>query len=168
MAGITIRIKELIKLITHLGVFGANKQGGVNRLALSYQDKEARDFLCNWFQENGFHTQIDSVGNIFGVLEIGTSSSQKVFMCGSHLDSQPNGGRFDGILGVAFACIVGLSLKEIIDSGESKSLYRYYVVACWTSEEGARFQPSLLGSRVFSRNMPLEIALNLTIQMEFL
>ena len=140
---------KLLDLINRFGEFGKTSDGGINRLALSKQDKKARDYLCSWLKANNFSLQIDHVGNIFGILKIKNALSDKVFVSGSHLDSQPNGGRYDGSIGVAMACLMGNFLQNEIYNGNRKSLYGYYVVACWTSEEGARFQPSLLGSGVF-------------------
>ena len=152
---------KLLDLINRFGEFGKTSDGGINRLALSNQDKKARDYLCSWLTDNNFSIQIDHVGNIFGTLKIKNASSDKVFVSGSHLDSQPNGGRYDGSIGVAMACLMGGFLQNEIDNGKRKSSYGYYVVACWTSEEGARFQPSLLGSGVFAGKIPLENALNI-------
>jgi len=154
--------EDALNLIERFSKFGATRQGGVNRLAASIEDKGARDYLIHWFEQNGFITLIDEVGNIFGVLEFEGSQSQSSFYCGSHLDSQPHGGRFDGTVGVAIACIAALALKELIDRNEFQTSYKRFVVACWTSEEGARFQPSLLGSRVFSGNMEVTEAWNVS------
>lgn len=140
-------------LIRQFSTFGATPDGGVNRLAATSEDKAARDCLCQWFETHGFVTLVDPVGNIFGVLELDPSQPDLSFFCGSHLDSQPQGGRFDGTLGVVMACIAGLAMKDLVKSGAIQTAYRNYVIACWTSEEGARFQPSLLGSRVFASNM---------------
>ncbi len=97
---------------------------------------------------------IDDIGNIFGVLEISSGREKDAFFCGSHLDSQFNAGRFDGALGVAYACISALIIKERIDQEELSPDYNRFVVVNWTGEEGARFQPSLLGSRVYVGDMP--------------
>ena len=154
--------EEVLALIAQFSAFGATPDGGINRLAASSEDKAARDFLCRWFNEQGFATLIDPVGNIFGVLELDPSQPDTSIYCGSHLDSQPHGGRFDGTLGVAISCIAGLAIKDLIDRGEIENSYRNYVAACWTSEEGARFQPSLLGSRVFAGTMSKQEAWRLT------
>lgn len=150
--------QDVLALIAQFSAFGATPDGGINRLAASSEDKAARDFLCRWFNEQGFATLIDPVGNIFGVLELDPSQPDTSIYCGSHLDSQPHGGQFDGTLGVAIACVAGLAIRDLIDRGEIGNSYRNYVVACWTSEEGARFQPSLLGSRVFAETMSKEEA----------
>lgn len=147
---------DLRALIDHFATFGATNAGGVERLAAGQNDKAARDFLFSWFEQHGFTTLIDEVGNLFGILELDCSQPDISVFCGSHLDSQPHGGRFDGALGVAYGCIAALALKELTDRGELSSAFRNFVVVCWTSEEGARFQPSLLGSRVFAGDMSVE------------
>ena len=124
---------ELLALIYQFGEFGKTSDGGINRLALSDQDKKARDHLCSWLTDNNFSVQIDVVGNIFGVFKIKDALSDKVFISGSHLDSQPNGGLYDGTVGVAMACVMGSFLQNEIKNGNRKSLYRYYIIACWTS-----------------------------------
>lgn len=152
------RKEDILRLIDRFARFGATLEGGIHRLAASEADKEARDYLCQWLEQNGFATLIDPVGNIFGILELKTAKSDRSFYCGSHLDSQPNGGRFDGTVGVVFACVAALAIKDLVQSGQIESTFERFVVACWTSEEGARFQPSLLGSSVFTGNLAVEDA----------
>jgi beta-ureidopropionase / N-carbamoyl-L-amino-acid hydrolase len=137
--------------------FGGGGDGSMTRLALSAQDGAARDWLGAWFRENGFTPQVDRIGNQFGHVDLAGGNAPTV-MVGSHLDSQPNGGRFDGALGVVAACeairAVGASLAE---RGLRSACN--FVVANWTNEEGARFQPSLLGSSVFAGQAELAWAL---------
>ena len=152
---------QLLGLLDEFREFGKTASGGVTRLAASSEEKLARDHLCQWLKDHGIDILIDPIGNIFGVLDLGEDYPHRAFFCGSHLDSQPEGGHFDGVLGVASACIASLFLNAKIDSGELKPAYRYFVVTCWTGEEGARFQPSLIGSSVFSGQLPLETALEL-------
>ena len=127
-------------------------------MAASTAEKDARDHLCAWLKNHGFKVLIDPIGNIFGVLDFGSENNDRAFYCGSHLDSQPEGGHFDGVLGVVCACIAALFLKENIARGAFEPRYRYFVVACWTGEEGARFQPSLIGSSVFAGQLALDKA----------
>lgn len=145
--------EDVLNLIAQFAEFGATPEGGVHRLAASDEDKAARDFLCGWFEDKGFETLIDGIGNIFGVLKLNPDASQSAFFSGSHLDTQPNGGKFDGAVGVAFSCIAALAIKDLIERRDLQSDFQSFVVTCWTSEEGARFQPSLLGSRVFAGNL---------------
>lgn len=149
---------ELLAFLHSFRQFGATASGGVTRLAASPEEAAARDHLCDWFKANEFDIQIDSIGNIFGFLDFGTTYGDRAFYCGSHLDSQPEGGNFDGVLGVASACIAGQELRKLIQSGTLVPTYRFFVVVCWTGEEGARYQPSLLGSSVFCGQLPPEVA----------
>ena len=101
---------------------------------------------------------IDPIGNIFGILAIGNDRNGRAFFCGSHLDSQPEAGKFDGALGVVYACVGAKFLTKLIENKEFAPAFDYFVVCCWTAEEGARFQPSLIGSRVYSGELSLEDA----------
>ena len=152
---------QLLGLLDAFQRFGATKSGGVTRLAASKEEALARDHLCEWLKLNGLDILVDPIGNIFGILDFGPREIERAFYCGSHLDSQPEGGNFDGVLGVASACVAALSLKQKILRGQLEPTYRYFVVACWTAEEGARFQPSLLGSSVFSGHLSLDEAWDL-------
>lgn len=149
----------LLDLFHDLGAFGATESGGTSRLAASAEDGQARDFLCAWLKRHGFEILVDPIGNIFGVLDFGRGDESRCFFSGSHLDSQPDGGRFDGTLGVACACVAGVAMQQAIAAGKLEPTYRFYVAACWTGEEGARFQPSLLGSSAFVGSIPFEWAL---------
>jgi len=149
---------QVLDLLQAFGTFGKTAEGGYSRLAAGPEEKRARDHLCGWLRDHGFTVIIDPVGNIFGVLDLCVTDSERAFFCGSHLDSQPNGGNFDGCLGVVCACVAALFLKERIAAGQVHPAFRYYVVTCWTGEEGARFQPSLIGSSVFSGALHLEDA----------
>lgn len=142
--------------------FGKTELGGVSRLAASVADGQARDYLCDWLKKNGLDITVDAVGNIFGTLDLECGDPDQHFFCGSHLDSQPNGGRFDGALGVVCACIAALLIKERVKAGKISPTCGRIVVACWTSEEGARFQPSLLGSGVFTGKLSEATALSIT------
>ena len=153
---------QVLELLHAFGKFGRTEAGGISRLAASAEDKAARDHLCRWLKAHGFVVLVDAIGNIFGVLDFGVTDTDRVFFSGSHLDSQPNGGNYDGCLGVVCACIAALHLKSKIAEKELVPTYRYYVVSCWTGEEGARFQPSLIGSSVFEGTLELNDAWGLT------
>lgn len=152
---------QLLALLGEFGKIGKTGTGGINRLAAGSSDGQARDHLCAWLNDHGFAVQVDPIGNIFGVLDFGSSKGDHAFYCGSHLDSQPDGGNFDGVLGVVCACIAALYLKTRVDRAELDPFFRYFVVVCWTGEEGARFQPSLIGSSVFSGKLDLQTAWDL-------
>lgn len=152
---------QLLQLLNGFGKIGKTGTGGICRLVASQADKQARDHLCIWLNNHEFSVQVDPIGNIFGVLDFGNGNGDRAFFCGSHLDSQPDGGNFDGALGVACACVAALYLKSRIDHSELELNYRYFVVVCWTGEEGARFQPSLIGSSVFAGKLDVEMAWSL-------
>lgn len=150
---------EVLKLLSEFSAFGATDAGGVSRLACSRQDGAARDHFVNWLKRNDFEVQIDPIGNIFGWINIGEKDGERAFLCGSHLDSQPDGGRFDGVLGVVTAMVVAKSLKDASALNRISSEFDKLAVVAWTNEEGARFQPSLLGSGAFSKSIPLDSAM---------
>ncbi|MDX1784725.1 MAG: M20 family metallo-hydrolase [Roseovarius sp.] len=153
------RHSDFLRLFQEFASFGAFAGGGVNRLVASAEDGAARDHLCNWLRGHGFEVQVDAVGNIYGIINIAGAVGGGTFYCGSHLDSQPMGGRFDGALGVVCACHAALAARRAADEGRLHSRYSRLVVVCWTGEEGARYQPSLLGSRVATGDMSASDAL---------
>jgi len=122
---------------------GATESGGVNRPALSDENREARDTLVEWFEDAGLSVTVDEMGNIFGRRE-GANPDLAPVLFGSHVDSQYNGGRFDGIVGVLGALEVVETLNDADETTE-----RPLEVVAWSNEEGVRFQPDMLGSGVF-------------------
>lgn len=149
---------DLFALFAQLSQFGATPRGGLSRVAANAADGQARDAFRDWMTTRGFDVLVDAVGNMFGVLDLGAGADAHVF-CGSHLDSQPDGGRFDGTLGVVFAAMAALELREAVARGDLVPACRYLVVVNWTNEEGARFQPSTMGSGVFTGALRAEDAL---------
>lgn len=141
-----------------ISTFGGGPDGSMNRLTLSAEDGRARDWLGSWFKANGFVQAVDAIGNQFGSMAL-AGANAPVVMVGSHIDSQPNGGRFDGPLGVIAACEAILAVRERLKAENRLSACNFKVVN-WTNEEGARFQPSLLGSSVFSGAADLDWALD--------
>lgn len=136
---------------------GATPEGGVDRPALTDAHRDARDWLRGVFAERGYACRIDGIGNLFGVLER-AGPDAPVVMVGSHLDSQPGGGRFDGAYGVVAAIAAIEALNEA--AARSGTAPRCnFAVSDWMNEEGARFQPSLLGSGVFGGEHALDFAL---------
>ena len=140
--------------LTEISRFGATQGGGLDRLAAGDHDRDARDYLV---AAAGDHTvDVDPVGNVF-VTRQGTEPDLAPVLIGSHLDSQPKGGRFDGTYGV----VAGLEvLRALDDAGVRTS--RSIVLANWTNEEGARFSPSMLGSAVHTGRHDLADALSRT------
>ena len=128
-----------------LAKIGATPKGGVNRAALSPLDIEARAQFARWGVGLGLASSIDPMGNLF-IRRDGSDANAAPVMSGSHLDTQPSGGRFDGIYGV----LAGLEALEAIDSAGIETR-RPIEAAVWTNEEGVRFQPGCMGSLGFTR-----------------
>jgi len=149
---------QVLALLNEFSSYGQIGRGGISRVTGTAEEKKARDYLCRWLINHGLTVMIDPIGNIFGILAIGNDRNGRAFFCGSHLDSQPEAGKFDGALGVVYACVGAKFLTKLIENKEFAPAFDYFVVCCWTAEEGARFQPSLIGSRVFSGELSLEDA----------
>ncbi|TVQ55009.1 MAG: Zn-dependent hydrolase [Rhodobacteraceae bacterium] len=142
-------------LMTEVSRFGATPEGGLNRPALTAEHGQARDWLCATLRERGYAVSVDAIGNVFGVLDL-AGPDAPLIMSGSHLDSQPMGGRFDGAYGVVAALAAIEAVRARLDPGAARC---NFAVADWMNEEGARFQPSLLGSGVFGGEHTLDFAL---------
>ena len=123
---------------------GATPKGGCNRAALTDLDIEARALFTGWARELGFACTIDPVGNLFARRE-GRDPDAPPIISGSHLDTQPSGGRFDGIFGV----LAALEALQAIEAAGIDTV-RPLEAAVWTNEEGVRFQPGCLGSFAFT------------------
>jgi beta-ureidopropionase / N-carbamoyl-L-amino-acid hydrolase len=137
--------KRLQGTLEEMAKIGATPNGGVQRLALSDEDKRARDLFVKWLQQIDLEVRIDEMGNIFGRRK-GTNNDLSPVMSGSHIDSQPKGGRFDGILGILGALEVLRTLQE--NKVETK---RPMTVVVWTNEEGTRFAPAMQCSGVWAK-----------------
>ncbi len=135
---------------------GRFRDVGLRRLALSAEDKQMRDLFVGWARSAGCSVEIDRLGNIFA-RRAGTDPSLPPVAIGSHLDTQICGGRYDGILGV----LCGL---EVVRTLNDKGLQtkRGIEVICWTNEEGARFNPPMMGSMAFAGVLPLDSVLATT------
>lgn len=144
------------QMMDEVSVFGATPAGGLDRQTASVADGEARRWLMDIFQAEGLDTLIDPVGNMFGVLNLAGPDAE-VVLTGSHLDSQPKGGRFDGTYGVVAAVAAVRAVKEAI-SKSTLTATKNLAVVNWTNEEGARFAPSLLGSNVFIGKLDVQSA----------
>jgi len=129
---------------------GGTPKGGVNRQALSPEDAAARNLLASWAKARGFAVSTDAIGNLF-VRREGTDAKAKPVMSGSHMDSQPTGGRFDGMFGV----LAAFEALEALEDADIKTK-RPLVAVAWTNEEGSRFQPGAMGSAVFAGHNRLE------------
>jgi beta-ureidopropionase / N-carbamoyl-L-amino-acid hydrolase len=121
---------------------------GLRRLALSPEDKQVRDLFVSWAREAGCEVEVDPVGNIFA-RRPGTDPSLAPVAIGSHLDTQICGGRYDGVLGV----MCGLETIRTLNEHGIQTR-RAIEVIVWTNEEGARFNPPLMGSLAFAHKLP--------------
>jgi beta-ureidopropionase / N-carbamoyl-L-amino-acid hydrolase len=136
-----------------LGRIGETPRGGLTRLALTDEDRRGRDLLVRWMKEAGLAVSVDQMGNIFGI-RAGMETLAPVLM-GSHADSVPTGGKYDGQLGVLCA----LEALRSLDDRRARTRHPVGMVI-FTNEEGARFQPAMIGSGVMAGKIPLEDAYN--------
>ena len=143
---------RLMSRLERLAAAGARADGGVDRLALTDADREGRDLVAGWMRALGLEVGIDAIGNVVG-LRRGLEEGAPVMM-GSHIDTVRTGGRYDGALGV----LAGLEVVETLAEAGVVTR-RPLAVAFFTNEEGARFQPDMFGSLVFTGALPLEEAL---------
>ncbi|ETI20504.1 hypothetical protein G647_08541 [Cladophialophora carrionii CBS 160.54] len=127
-------------------------RAGLSRLTLTDEDKQARDWFVATTESLGCKTHVDQMGNIFAVRP-GLNNDRPATFAGSHLDSQPSGGRFDGVLGVA----AGIEMLRVLNENWIETEGPVGVVN-WTNEEGARFPVSMMGSSVWAGRIPIEKA----------
>lgn len=153
--GLFLDVAAFHLLFDAVAAIGSTPLGGLNRVAASHEDGQSRDLVCAWLTQRNFKISVDQVGNIYAFLNLAGPSAPWV-LTGSHLDSQPRGGRFDGAYGVIGACIVADAMRTCARQGFSHNLG----VVIWTNEEGARFSPSMLGSGVFAGRYTSDFALS--------
>ena len=139
-----VREDRLWQRHADMAKLGGTPKGGVNRQALSAEDAAARNLLGTWAKARGFEVFTDAIGNLF-VRREGTDARALPVLSGSHMDSQPTGGRFDGMYGVLAAFE---ALEALEDAGLKTR--RPVLAVAWTNEEGSRFQPGAMGSAVFA------------------
>ena len=145
--------RRLWKRIMDMAEIGATTGGGVNRAAFSDEDIAARKLIIKWANELSFSVASDCIGNIY-IRREGTNKCLAPIVTGSHLDSQPKGGKFDGAYGV----LAGFEALESIERAGIKTKRPIEVVA-WSNEEGGRFQPGAMGSAIFAGDYALSEAL---------
>jgi N-carbamoyl-L-amino-acid hydrolase len=144
MQNLQINSGRLWDSLMEMARIGATQKGGVCRLTLTDLDKQGRDLFIRWCKEAGCTVAVDQVGNIFARRE-GRKPQLPAVMTGSHLDTQPTGGRFDGVYGV----LAGLEvLRTLNDYGHETDAPIELIV--WTNEEGSRFSPAMMGSGVYA------------------
>jgi beta-ureidopropionase / N-carbamoyl-L-amino-acid hydrolase len=140
--------------LMEMAKIGATKKGGNCRLALTDLDKQGRDLFVKWCEDAGCSLKVDKIGNIFA-RRPGRNNDLAPVITGSHLDTQPTGGRFDGVFGV----LAGLeTVRALNDLGYETE--RPIEVAVWTNEEGSRFAPAMVASGVFGGAFTLDYGLN--------
>jgi N-carbamoyl-L-amino-acid hydrolase len=152
-AALSVYSDRLWSSLMELARIGATPKGGVCRLTLTELDRQARDLFVRWARELDCEVRIDRIGNIFA-RRAGTDSARRAVATGSHLDTQPTGGRFDGCFGV----LAGLEvLRTLRDAGIRTEAP--LEVCVWTNEEGTRFVPVMMGSGVYAGAFTLQAAL---------
>jgi N-carbamoyl-L-amino-acid hydrolase len=152
----TIDADRLWRSIMDIAAIGPTPEGGSCRLALTAEDATARALFLRWCQTQGLHHEQDAIGNMF-LRRAGTGAVAAAVAFGSHLDTVPTGGRFDGIAGV----LAGLEILRALDDAGIRTRAPLELVN-WTNEEGSRFRPAMMGSRVAAGELPLETALATT------
>ncbi len=149
---LTIDPARLWQAHLDMAAIGATPEGGSNRPALSPGDAAAHALLLSWCEPLQLHMERDGIGNLF-LRRVGREQRPAVAF-GSHLDTVPTGGRFDGVFGV----LAGLEvMRTLHDAGITTAAPLELVV--WTNEEGSRFPPAMMGSRVHAGDLPLDRAL---------
>jgi len=152
----TINADRLWQSIMDMAKLGPTPEGGSCRLALSPEDTEARALFLEWCKPLNLRFEQDAIGNMFLRRE-GKDATAQAVAFGSHLDTVPTGGRFDGVFGV----LAGLEIMRALDEANIRTRAPLELVN-WTNEEGSRFRPAMMGSRVHAADMTLEAALAIT------
>lgn len=154
LAASAVSAERIWHRLMAMAAFGGFPGGGVNRAAFSTEDIAARGCLLEWGRQLGLQASVDAIGNLFLRLP-GANTELAPVLTGSHMDSQPQGGRFDGIYGV----IAGLEALQVVHEA-GVVLERGLELVAWSNEEGGRFAPGAMGSAVFSGAMDLSDCLN--------
>jgi beta-ureidopropionase / N-carbamoyl-L-amino-acid hydrolase len=153
LQSIAINGPRLWRSLMDLARLGATDKGGVCRLALTDLDRQARDLVTGWARDAGCTLRIDAIGNIFA-RRAGTDPARRAIATGSHIDTQPTGGKFDGNYGV----LAGLEVvRTLNDLGLETAAP--IEICIWTNEEGSRFVPVMMGSGVYAGAFSLDHAL---------
>src|SRR5258706_6938542 len=150
---LAVNSRRLWQSLMDLARIGATAKGGVCRLTLTDVDRQGRDCFVGWCREAGLSIEIDGIGNIFA-RRPGADPSLPPVTIGSHLDSQPPGGKFDGAYGV----MAGLEVVRSLNDAGIRTRAPIEVAA-WTNEEGSRFVPTMMGSGVYAGVYTLDYAL---------
>src|SRR3954464_13590678 len=153
MRNLKVNGERLWASLMELATIGATEKGGVCRLPASDLDAKARRLFIDWCEAAGCTVTVDRIGNIFA-RRPGRNPDLPPVMTGSHLDTQPTGGRVDGAHGV----MAGLELVRTLNDIGYETEAPIEIVA-WTNEEGSRFSPAMVGSGAFTGVFELEAAL---------
>jgi beta-ureidopropionase / N-carbamoyl-L-amino-acid hydrolase len=148
-----IQPDRLLADLSALAAVGAAGDGGNDRLALTDADASGRELVVGWMRDLGLDVRVDRIGNVVAT-RAGVDAALAPVMTGSHIDTVPNSGRYDGALGV----LAGLETVRALDDAAIRTR-RPVAVGLFTDSEGGRFAPTMLGSRVYTGEMPLEEAL---------
>jgi len=148
--------ERLWESLMTMAQIGATPAGGCNRQALTDDDMAGRDLFVSWCKAEGCSIRVDRMGNVFA-RRSGTDDSLPPVIVGSHLDTQPTGGKFDGVFGV----LAGLEVIRTLNAHQQQTRTPVEVVV-WTNEEGARFSPAMIGSGVWSGEFELAHAYGIT------
>ncbi len=152
----SINADRLWQSVMDMARLGPTSEGGSCRLALSPEDAAARALLLDWCKPLNLRFEQDAIGNMFLRRE-GSDAAAQAVAFGSHLDTVPTGGRFDGVFGV----LAGLEVMRALDEAGLRTRAPLELVN-WTNEEGSRFRPAMMGSRVHAGDIVLEDALAIT------
>lgn len=156
LSNIRIDGARLWDSLMEMAEIGGTEKGGCKRLTLTDVDKRGRELFAQWCEAAGLTLGIDDMGNMFA-RRSGEDDSLTPVMMGSHLDTQPTGGKFDGVLGVLGALEVVRSLNDL-----KIKTRRPIEIANWTNEEGSRYAPAMISSGVFAGVYTKEFAYGLT------
>ena len=152
MHNLTIDADRLWDTLIETAQIGGTPKGGIKRLTLTDLDREVRDWFVAKCEAAGCDVGVDEMGNIYA-MRPGKDNSLPPIVCGSHLDTQPTGGKYDGVLGV----LAGLEvIRTLNDAGYETN--RPIMVVDWTNEEGSRFAPAMISSGVFGGAFDLDYA----------
>ena len=137
---VEVDVKKVMEHLNEIYQCGAKPDGTFTRMAYSREDKKGREVFCGYFEKLGIPTRVDQAGNLIARME-GTDPSLPAIMVGSHLDTVPDGGKYDGAVG----CMGGLAVCETLIQ-DGRKLKHPLEVVVFTDEEGFRFGSGLLGS----------------------
>ena len=153
-SNISINIDRMWSTLMDMAKIGPGIAGGNNRQTLTHEDGEARQLFQKWCNNANLEMNVDELGSMF-FLRKGIDNELKPVVIGSHLDTQPTGGKYDGVLGV----LAGLEIIRTLNDLDIKTK-RPIMIVNWTNEEGCRFAPALMASSGFVGTVDVDKILN--------